>query len=332
MIIYVACDIWGIKDNLKLEFASPPQTISHLTDRIEAAYQAEVIRLAPPDVDRQSIPRFVVECITLLVDDSIWVELYALKQLFNRCQLFVFQPRSAFHSDARGIVPPPREPIIGSAPALPGVLEPLALPQLDVAHITFKRLDKNGEHKVRVAELKAALVMLGFRTPQLPPEVAGRQYLDFQAWLHFVHAHPQIAEAIVRVGTVDPAAFQSANQPRVGGRGQQQSGFVSPGRYPAATMAPPVGAAALLSSAVSARDMSPPRRQVSKTEQQRIVNERLSGGLSATITARDRQPDVAYEAYSHLLSQGSPGRRRPASPGSSSGGRRPTTPQLQRWK
>lgn len=336
MRISVACDVWGIKDNLTLEFTGgAPQTISHLTDRIEAAYQAEVIRLAPPDIDRQSIPRFSVECITLLVDEdrSVWVELFSLKQLFERCQLFVFQPPNSFHTDARGIIPPAREPIIGAGPAMPGRFEPLALPPLDVAVITFHRLDKNREHRVRVAELKAALVMIGFHSPMLPPEVAGRQALDFQAWLHFCHAHPQIAEALVRVGTVDPSAFHTSRPVAARPR------FVSPDRHSGLTQASYrnsssslVTAEMLQQNTVSSRDMSPRRRQISKTEQQRIAAERLSGGLSTLITARDREEDVAYEAYSHLLSQRSPTRRHHHRSGGQPG-RRPATPSTStRWK
>lgn len=326
MIIFVATDLWGIKDNIRLEFNGRPPTLSHLTDRIEAAYQAEVIRLAPPDIDRRSIPRFTVECITLLVDDdkSVWVELFALKQLYSRCQLFAFQPANSFHSDSRGVLPPPREPIIGSHPSMPGEeFPPLALPLLDVAHITFHRLnktpDQDGGNRIRTNELKAAMVLLGFNASSLPPEIAGRQYIDFANWLKFCHSYPGVAEALVRVGTVDPGAVQNHRSFGTASGAtpmtvttlvgpQTLNRHMSPNRHP--TYASPTAAVNLINNNTiigggdySARDLSPRRRPVSKSDQQRIAVERLSGGLSSRITARDRKPDVAYEAYTHQLTR-----------------------------
>lgn len=112
MQLHIATDLWGRKENVRLVFDHHP-TLAEVFLRAEAVYGTEAVARRPVNIDPRDVPIFRVTDATILVDDaeSKWVNLVSDRQLYDRAQLFVFQPPHPLHSEARDLIPFPREPL-----------------------------------------------------------------------------------------------------------------------------------------------------------------------------------------------------------------------------
>lgn len=98
----VGTDLFGMKQNTKLEFASVPQ-LSELIIAGEAHFDKEA-RLRRP----AGVPDAPFKVQSSQVYDDVllrWVDLYSSTQLHTGSQVWLFQPASLFNSEAPGDIP-----------------------------------------------------------------------------------------------------------------------------------------------------------------------------------------------------------------------------------
>eukprot|EP01059_Diplonema_ambulator_P031344 TRINITY_DN5717_c0_g1_i1.p1 TRINITY_DN5717_c0_g1~~TRINITY_DN5717_c0_g1_i1.p1 ORF type:complete len:328 (+),score=67.07 TRINITY_DN5717_c0_g1_i1:77-985(+) len=103
-MFFVSCatDLYGRKQNIKLEFPTCP-TMTELINAVESQYDVMARSSRPA-----GYPDTPFKVQTFQVYDDIllrWVDLYSSAQLTNGCQVFCFQPESIWHSDSQGIIP-----------------------------------------------------------------------------------------------------------------------------------------------------------------------------------------------------------------------------------
>eukprot|EP01059_Diplonema_ambulator_P002962 TRINITY_DN125_c0_g1_i1.p1 TRINITY_DN125_c0_g1~~TRINITY_DN125_c0_g1_i1.p1 ORF type:complete len:296 (+),score=96.74 TRINITY_DN125_c0_g1_i1:57-890(+) len=99
----VGTDLFGVKQNTRLEFASCPN-MSELIIAAEAHFDKEQ-RIRRP----AGVPDVAFKIQTMQVYDDVllrWVDLYSATQLRNGGQVWCFQPESINHSEAPGSIPP----------------------------------------------------------------------------------------------------------------------------------------------------------------------------------------------------------------------------------
>ena len=110
-LISVGTDLYGRKQNVKLEFPTCP-TMTELINSVES--QFDVMSRASRPAAYPDVPYKVQ---TFQVYDDIllrWVDLYSSAQLTNGCQVFCFQPETIWHSDAQGIIPEAKDGVTWS--------------------------------------------------------------------------------------------------------------------------------------------------------------------------------------------------------------------------
>lgn len=98
----VGTDLFGIKQNTKLEFATVPQ-LSELIVAAEAHFDKEARLRRPagvPDVPYKVQSSQVYDDVLLR-----WVDLYSSNQLHSGSQVWLFQPESIYNSEAPGDIP-----------------------------------------------------------------------------------------------------------------------------------------------------------------------------------------------------------------------------------
>ncbi|KAJ9465565.1 hypothetical protein DIPPA_07106 [Diplonema papillatum] len=106
-------DIYGSKQNIRLEFPSSP-TMTELINAVESQY--DVMARATRPAGYPDVP-FKVQTFQVYDDVLLrWVDLYSSSQLANGSQLFCFQPESIWHSDAQGIIPDAKESVTWTTP------------------------------------------------------------------------------------------------------------------------------------------------------------------------------------------------------------------------
>lgn len=327
MDIFVATDLWGVKDNIRLFFLHPP-SLSEFYVRAEHVYDHEMRVRRPADVRSEDIRPFKIACATILTDDvaSSWATLSDAQQLYHRCQVYVFQPRGLHHSDERELIPYPREvnelplpptrttftppvsagtsprqeasrsPVRGSPRRETVIPSPLPaaspLDPLELAHTTFRLLAGVSE-VIRIVELKATLITIGLDVSRWDHSDLlrdGKKTMTFREWLSFCERYPNIAALIAqRVAGTEP------------------SGVIAKTASPDRRVRRDVTA--------NAKELSPVRTPMSNGERQQRVAERLSCGLSSIVTQKDRERGEGCEHATHLL---------PASPGLAQRQRTPT--------
>eukprot|EP01064_Diplonema_japonicum_P036519 TRINITY_DN822_c0_g1_i15.p1 TRINITY_DN822_c0_g1~~TRINITY_DN822_c0_g1_i15.p1 ORF type:complete len:315 (+),score=102.39 TRINITY_DN822_c0_g1_i15:98-1042(+) len=112
-LISVGTDLYGRKQNIKLEFPTCP-TMTELINAVES--QFDVMSRSSRPAGYPDTP-FKVQ--TFQVYDDIllrWVDLYSSAQLTNGCQVFCFQPESIWHSDSQGIIPEAKDSVTWTTP------------------------------------------------------------------------------------------------------------------------------------------------------------------------------------------------------------------------
>ena len=106
--IFVAADLYGKKYNTKFTFPLCPG-MSELVNGIESVY--DVCARANRPTGYADVP-FKTQALQIF--DSVvgrWIDIYGTGQVTDGLQLFAFQPDSIWHTDSKGMIPPPRETI-----------------------------------------------------------------------------------------------------------------------------------------------------------------------------------------------------------------------------
>ncbi len=271
MRINVATDLWGVKDNVEFVIDPTTTSIAQLMGLIERTYQAEAVARCPPEISMRAVPPFrivsmlILHCPPNVVDivGQRWEEVVSETQLFDGCQLYVFQPEHPFHSDGQGRLPLPRQ--VGEAST---TFSPRrgsqALSPLEAAHVVFKILEPTG-NVLRLGELKGALLMLDldlhqFDGPFLFDDRGRKPYLTMREWLSFAEQYPGVVAMLAS---------------RLGGAPARVSGRVE----------------------LTNKNVSPPRHHAASPDQrQRTASERLSAGLSSIVSGKDRKLEQSEKA------------------------------------
>ncbi|KAJ9471444.1 calmodulin-like protein containing EF hand domain [Diplonema papillatum] len=112
-VVSCGTDLYGRKQNVKLEFASCP-TMTQLINAVESEFDVNGRSTRPagyPDVP------FKVQTFQVYDDVLLrWVDLYSSSQLTNGSQIFCFQPESIWHSDSQGIIPEAKDTVTWTTP------------------------------------------------------------------------------------------------------------------------------------------------------------------------------------------------------------------------
>ena len=273
--VNVGTDLWGIKDNVELIIDPTTTTSAQLANLIERTLTAEQIARCPSNISMRDVPPFRIISMLILVDNSTqqWEEVTSATPLFDGCQLFVFQPRHPFHSDAQGALPPPRS--VGSVPMQLTPKRQPDLTPLDLAHIAFAMLDRRRNGIVPIPELKATLLHIGLDISELKEgfifDDRTKETITFREWLSFADVYPNLVALIAQsCGGVEPPDHYQMGSPRrnsIGG------------------------------SVIANKELSPPRHGQTRPEQrQRLASERLSAGLSCIATGKDRKREADEDA------------------------------------
>jgi hypothetical protein len=110
--VSVASDVYGRKQNLRLEFITCP-TITELINTSEAQYDVQARATRPagyPDIP------FRVQSFQVYDDVLMrWVDLYSSAQLTNGCQVYAFQPETIWNVDLVGTIPIARDTVTWSS-------------------------------------------------------------------------------------------------------------------------------------------------------------------------------------------------------------------------
>eukprot|EP01062_Namystynia_karyoxenos_P044914 TRINITY_DN33220_c0_g1_i1.p1 TRINITY_DN33220_c0_g1~~TRINITY_DN33220_c0_g1_i1.p1 ORF type:complete len:168 (+),score=42.35 TRINITY_DN33220_c0_g1_i1:71-505(+) len=115
--IDVGTDLFGEKLNTRFEFPRHPG-LALLLQVSEAHFDRRQQALRPPTVSH--VPAFASE-IAMVYDDLFrrWVQLIGSEQLTHGGQVWLFQPESLLHGEARGVVPLPSYEAESGASHLP---------------------------------------------------------------------------------------------------------------------------------------------------------------------------------------------------------------------
>eukprot|EP01062_Namystynia_karyoxenos_P031448 TRINITY_DN23341_c0_g1_i1.p1 TRINITY_DN23341_c0_g1~~TRINITY_DN23341_c0_g1_i1.p1 ORF type:complete len:392 (+),score=144.68 TRINITY_DN23341_c0_g1_i1:101-1276(+) len=105
--VRVCADLYGHKCNLELQYETAPPI---------ADFCAECIHVFGAEAELLRSPQFPAVPFQIhraqVFDDRVvqWVDLASPAQLRDGCQVYIFQPQSAWHVDVQKDLPPPRPP------------------------------------------------------------------------------------------------------------------------------------------------------------------------------------------------------------------------------
>ncbi|KAJ9445378.1 calmodulin-like protein containing EF hand domain [Diplonema papillatum] len=207
-MFFLSCgtDLYGRKQNVKLEFASCP-TMTELINAVES--QFDVMARASRPAGYPDVP-FKVQTFQIYDDILLrWVDLYSSSQLANGCQVFCFQPESIWHSDSQGIIPEAKEEItwttpVGSARRAriatdAGVAPPLS----EKLRSVFYDIDIGNKGYILYADLRAAFAKadmeftystVGELFTQADSNRSG--HVTYDEWVRFAVKYPTVIDAL----------------------------------------------------------------------------------------------------------------------------------------
>ena len=128
--VLVAADMHGNKLNYELAFPAQP-TVAELQKRIEHVFGNESRLRRPASVP--STP-FMIQRLQVYVDHTdSWANLATGTQLLQMCQVYAFQPESAYHREVQSKLPPAvKAPVIPQTPigSISSPMSPLLTPPM----------------------------------------------------------------------------------------------------------------------------------------------------------------------------------------------------------
>ncbi|KAJ9466729.1 flagellar protein essential for flagellar pocket biogenesis [Diplonema papillatum] len=213
----VGTDLYGVKQNTRLEFAGRP-TLSELIISGEAHFDKEQ-RIRRP----AGAPDGSFKIQTMQVYDDVllrWVDLYSSTQLTNGGQVWCFQPETAFHGEAPGTIPAAKyspESWLGSpararAVAEAGIRDPVMSEKL---RSVFYNMDTSHNRYITYDTLRDYFGRFDIPwTSAYVGDYYGRSgVMTYDDWVHFAAQYPYIIDSLYyrpRGSFIDKAYYSSA--------------------------------------------------------------------------------------------------------------------------
>jgi hypothetical protein len=204
--VNVAADVYGRKQNLRMEFPTCP-TITELINTTES--QFDIFARANRPAGYPDIP-FRVQ--TFQVYDDIlmrWVDLYSSAQLTNGCQVYAFQPETIWNVDLVGTIPVARDTITWStnvgSPRRARLAADQGVPpsMSEKLRSVFYDLDSVNKGYILYSDLRSAFIRsdISFDYATIG-ELFNRAdrnrdgHITFEEWVRFAMDHPAIIDAL----------------------------------------------------------------------------------------------------------------------------------------
>lgn len=208
MVFFVSCasDIYGRKQNIRLEFAVAP-TISELITAAEAQY--DITARATRPAGYPDIP-FRVQTFQIYDDILMrWVDLYSSAQLTSGAQVYAFQPETVWTVDLQGTIPIARDTVswaaaVGSPRRARVAADAGAPPTLsEKLRSVFYDLDSGSKGYILYSDLRAAFIRtaidFSYATIGELFNEADRNRdgsISYEEWVRFAINHPSIVDAL----------------------------------------------------------------------------------------------------------------------------------------
>ncbi|KAJ9453456.1 calmodulin-like protein containing EF hand domain [Diplonema papillatum] len=218
----VACDVHGIKQNVRLSF-KPVPTMTTLLNAVNAVY--EVIARATHPAGCPDVP---FSLAALQVFDAVsqrWVNLTDPQMIAPDAQLFCFQHASVWHPDRPGTIPKAEdvETWVAASSAPKRTLSSSELPTRAVMAATvFKDMNPAGDGIVRFADLREKLRCCGVElVGSTPSELFAKidrnrdSMITTDEWADFCKVQPRLLEAIYINGVCGKADSTPFHLPQV---------------------------------------------------------------------------------------------------------------------
>lgn len=208
-------DLYGVKQNTRLQFSGVPG-IAELICTAEAHFDREARGMRPAGCPDQG--PFKVQSMQVYDDVLMrWVNLYSSEQLKTGVQVFLFQPESAFHSEAPGDIPPPKyapESWLGSparvrAVAAAGITDPVLSEKL---RRVFYDIDRDRARYVPYTTLRDYFVRheLPWTATALGDYYARTGNMTYEDWCYFAARYPQYIDSLYYRAIQDSYADRAA--------------------------------------------------------------------------------------------------------------------------
>eukprot|EP01065_Artemidia_motanka_P028669 TRINITY_DN341_c7_g1_i1.p1 TRINITY_DN341_c7_g1~~TRINITY_DN341_c7_g1_i1.p1 ORF type:complete len:301 (+),score=99.02 TRINITY_DN341_c7_g1_i1:76-903(+) len=193
-------DLFGVKQNTKLEFASVP-SMTELIIAAEAHFDKEG-RVRRP----AGVPDVAFKVQSCQVYDDVllrWVDLYSSSQLRDGAQVWFFQPESVYHSEEPGSIPPAKyapESWLGSpararAVAEAGIRDPVMSEKL---RSVFYQIDVDRHRYVPYTTLREHFARYDIPwTQAYLGDYYGRTgNMTYDEWVAFAGRYPHIVDSL----------------------------------------------------------------------------------------------------------------------------------------
>lgn len=199
-VIDVGSDLFGVKQNTKLEFASVP-SLSELIVAAEAHFDKESRIRRPagvPDVPYKVQSSQVYDDVLLR-----WVDLYSATQLRDGSQVWLFQPESLYHSEDPGSIPAAKyapESWLGSpararAVTEAGIRDPVMSEKL---RNVFYQIDSSHNRYVPYSTLKDYFLRydVPWTSAYLGDYYGRTGNMTYDDWVRFSARYPHIVDSL----------------------------------------------------------------------------------------------------------------------------------------
>ena len=204
--VSIACDIYGKKHNVRLEFPVQP-TITELINAVESQY--DVTARATRPAGYPDIP-FRVQTFQIYDDVLMrWVDLYSSAQLTSGCQAYAFQPETLWNVDLQGAIPIARDTITWSSsvgsPRRARIATDTGVPPTTSEKLrsVFYDLDRGNKGYILYSDLRSAFIQtdieFAYATVGELFNEADRNrdgHVSYEEWVRFAIDHPSIIDAI----------------------------------------------------------------------------------------------------------------------------------------
>lgn len=202
--VNVGTDIFGRKQNVRLEFATCP-TVTELINATESNY--DITARASRPAGYPDIP-FRVQTFQIYDDVLMrWVDLYSSAQLTSGCQVYAFQPETVWTVDLQGTIPVPRDTVtwttsVGS-PRRARIAADSGIPPTmsEKLRAVFYDLDSGNKGYILYSDLRAAFVRsdveFSYTTIGELFNEADRNHdghISYEEWVRFAIDHPHIVD------------------------------------------------------------------------------------------------------------------------------------------
>jgi len=204
--VNVAADVFGRKQNLRLEFPTC-QTITELINSAESQYDVQARASRPA-----GYPDIPFRIQTFQVYDDVlmrWVDLYSSAQLTNGCQVYSFQPETIWNVDLVGTIPVARDTVSWSAytgsPRRARIASDLGVPpsMSEKLRSAFYDLDSGNKGYILYSDLRSAFLRsdINFDYATIG-ELFNRAdtnrdgHISYEEWVRFSIDHPNIIDAL----------------------------------------------------------------------------------------------------------------------------------------